>query len=299
MNSQIGSITAQDTAGIQNFAFGQAKAMIDPKYSFQSVDNEADNAQSERNNVRTTNATLNGQQLDYQLGKDKLEQDDDQFNAPKFVKEITAPDGTVYGIYSDGSADVMSTKSGDVVKGQTQGSKGMSATMQKELFETDDAINAGVSLISTLKNAIDLNEKSFQGAFANEFATIAGNTPFGGESATNTKLLHNMITGNALEGLKSIFGAAPTEGERKILLEMQGSVNEPKEVRAEIWGRAIKAAERRLTYNQKKAEALRNGSYTNTTYRPYSDAKPQPAATFSRAAVAHCEYNYKTSTINS
>lgn len=273
LNSQLTALEGQDPSVIQSTAFNQAKSTLDPKYNFATVDAQEANATSLANNQNTVNATLAGQQVQKEIAGDRLEFEKGQAEKPKFVKEITAPDGTVYGIYSDGSADVMSTKSGGVVKGQGGASKGMTATMQKELFETDDAITAGNSLISTLTDAIALNDKSYDGVLARERAAVAGNA-WGSDDAKNTALLHNMITGNALEALKATFGSAPTEGERKILIELQGSVNEPAPVRKAIWGRAQAAAKRRLEYNQQKAEAIRNGSYTSTTYKPYVDTPP-------------------------
>jgi hypothetical protein len=53
----------------------------------------------------------------------------------------------------------------------------------------------------------------------------------------------------------------PTEGERKILLEVQGSVNLGKEQRLAIWKRAEEALNRKMEFNEKKAKGLREGTY--------------------------------------
>jgi hypothetical protein len=91
------------------------------------------------------------------------------------------------------------------------------------------------------------------------------------EGAQATEQLENEITSNALGQLKAIFGGAPTEGERKILLDIQGSTGKPDAVRQGIYDRAQKAAEKRLEFNRQRADALRGGSF----YKPQG-GKPAP-----------------------
>ena len=61
--------------------------------------------------------------------------------------------------------------------------------------------------------------------------------------------------------LKAIFGGMPTEGERKILLEMQGAASQPPKVRKGIFERAEKAVQARLKFAGEKAKRLREGTY--------------------------------------
>jgi hypothetical protein len=76
--------------------------------------------------------------------------------------------------------------------------------------------------------------------------------------------LDNVVTSQALSQLKAIFGAAPTEGERKILLDIQGSASQPADVRKAIFTRARAAAERRLGFYQQRSKELRGGEF----YKP-------------------------------
>ena len=87
------------------------------------------------------------------------------------------------------------------------------------------------------------------------------NLPGESEQANATINLDNIMTTQALESLKSTFGAAPTEGERKILLDIQASADKTPKQRKEIIERAMKAAENRLIFNTNKAKALRNGTH--------------------------------------
>jgi hypothetical protein len=88
----------------------------------------------------------------------------------------------------------------------------------------------------------------------------------GDANSVNTQELKNLVTSQALDQLKATFGAMPTEGERKILLEIQGSVTQSREVRKRIFERAKAAVERRVKYNQSKAEGLRSGEYFQEGY---------------------------------
>jgi hypothetical protein len=96
----------------------------------------------------------------------------------------------------------------------------------------------------------------------------------GSEGGKATEELTNVITSNSLAELKSIFGGNPTEGERKILLDIQGSVNKAPDVREKIFARAKQMAQRRLDLARKQAEEIRGGDY----YKAAKDRKPAAEA---------------------
>lgn len=135
----------------------------------------------------------------------------------------------------------------------------LSATAQKELFEADEAVQAGESVISALDRALELNDKAYSGVAAEERGWVTSQV--GSEAGVATQDLKNIVTSQALENLKATFGAMPTEGERKILLEIQGSVDQAPAVRKNIWDRAKALAARRIEFNKKKAAQLRSGDY--------------------------------------
>lgn len=145
----------------------------------------------------------------------------------------------------------------------------MNPTTQKELFEAEDAAKAGDYVLSALDEAISLNDTAYDGPFAD----VRGDTTalVGDESGVATARMKNVTTELALSQLKTIFGSMPTEGERKILLELQGSVNQAKPVRAAILKRARQMAERRIADAKAKADALRSGAY-------FEEGYGQPAA---------------------
>lgn len=156
----------------------------------------------------------------------------------------------------------------------------LSASAQKELFEADEVAKASENAIGMLTEALDLNKKAYSGIGAKPLAVVRSNLPGFGESdaANATISLDNLMTGQALETLKATFGGMPTEGERKILLDIQASADKTPKQREEIIKRAMKMAERRMKFNKSKADALRRGTYFSEGVVEQS-APAQPAQT--------------------
>lgn len=158
----------------------------------------------------------------------------------------------------------------------------LTATDKRAIMEADDGILAANTAIEALRTAKQLSPRALAGWGAGAKASIANNLPdylvpdglvASPQKAEATAELENVVTSQALAQLKSIFGAAPTEGERKILLDIQGSIGQPDNVRQKIYDRGIAMAERRLAFNQQRADELRGGSY----YKPGPTGEGRPA----------------------
>jgi len=137
----------------------------------------------------------------------------------------------------------------------------LSPTDMKELYDTDEMVQSSKNSVSLLNDAKKYSNDAYSGYFALPRAqakSMAG----GSKAADATIQLNNILTGQGLEALKATFGAAPTEGERKILMDMQASADKTPAQRKEIIDRAIAAAERRIQFNSQKADAIRNRTYT-------------------------------------
>lgn len=155
----------------------------------------------------------------------------------------------------------------------------LTATDKKAILEADDMVAANRAAITALDQALAINDKANQGFGASARGVVGNALPdwmvpdavSSKESSAATADYDNLVVGQALQSLKSIFGAAPTEGERKILLEMQGSSSLPANVRRGILERAKALAERRLEFNRQRAEGLRGGSF----YQPGGGAAGQ------------------------
>ena len=154
----------------------------------------------------------------------------------------------------------------------------LSATDKKAVLEADQMARATKEGLGALRQARVLSGKASQGWGANTISQ--GLSLLGDETAINTLDFDNIIKSNVLPQLKVIFGGAPTEGERAILLELQGSSSLSRENRQRILGRAIKAAEDRLQFYSSQAQDLRGGTYYSPTrgQQPAAQSQTAPAA---------------------
>jgi len=92
-----------------------------------------------------------------------------------------------------------------------------------------------------------------------------------------------LIRQQVLPQLKLIFGGNPTEGERKILLDLQGSSSMPRAVRNRILDRAIEAANKRMQSSQMEVEDILSGTYFTP---PSMGGRAAPAAPAPAAPAA-------------
>lgn len=158
----------------------------------------------------------------------------------------------------------------------------LTAGDRKIIADGEDKTLSLQNVISNLDEAIKLNEKAYSGPLASQRG-YATSIIFGDEEGKATQTIENLVTTQSLGQLKAIFGAAPTEGERKILLDIQGSVNQNPDVRKEIWTRAKRLAEQRLAKEQDKINQIRGGTY----YKPQNkEVKQLPAELRAHAVQA-------------
>jgi hypothetical protein len=137
---------------------------------------------------------------------------------------------------------------------------------QKEVFEADEGVQAGNNVVNSLTKALELNSQAYSGPAAQTRGYLT--SLVGADGGVATEDLGNVITGQVLENLKATFGAAPTEGERQILVESP-------EVRQRIYERAMQAANRRIEFNRQKAGALRSGEYFQPGFTPTAPSEAQ------------------------
>ncbi|WP_234840858.1 hypothetical protein [Sinorhizobium meliloti] len=151
-------------------------------------------------------------------------------------------------------------------------SQSLTATDKKAILEADEMVAANQSALDALSQAEGLSDEANSGWFAGARASIGNNLPdwmvpdivSSPQSSQATTDMDNAIIGQAITQLKTIFGGNPTEGERNILLELQGSSTMPREVRKQVFSRARALAEKRLQFNNDRAADLRGGTY----YKP-------------------------------
>lgn len=135
----------------------------------------------------------------------------------------------------------------------------LTATDKKAILEADEMVQVSDSALPLIERALQLNDKAYSGMLAGPRGYITGN--MGSDAGLATIEYDNLVQQQALNTLKSTFGAAPTEGERKILLEVAGSSNQPPEVRKGILERAKAAVTRRQQFYRDRAAEMRGGTF--------------------------------------
>lgn len=183
--------------------------------------------------------------------------------------------------YSDGTVQ---TKRKGLAPGAAGkgGMPDLSKDERDRVFKARDRIESSSESIAGLQAARQLSNQAYEGPLAGARAQAAAALPDQIEpaGAKETIEFDMILKQQVLPQLKTIFGAAPTEGERKILLELQGSSSLPRAVRNKILDNAIAAANRRMRADQEEVESLLGGTYFRTPERggPSMPKVPTPAA---------------------
>lgn len=175
----------------------------------------------------------------------------------------------------------------------------LTSTDKKAILEADEMVSANQSALDALERAKKISPNANAGWGAGVRAWAGNNLPdflvpdsvSSPDSSAATVELDNAVVSQALAQLKTIFGGNPTEGERKILLDLQGSSSMPEPVRQKIFDAAIEAAKKRMAFNKQRADEMRGGTY----YKPGSTTAPAPAgATNVPAGVDPGDWEYMT-----
>ena len=182
------------------------------------------------------------------------------------VKEVG---GLIIRQYADGSVDVV----GKAQPKQDASTLGKVADIQS----MNDSAN---QTIAQLKKAKELSRQGiYSGYGASGRADAMGSVPFlnGTEKSKRTQEYTNIIVNSALQSLKAVFGGAPTEGERAMLIKVQASADYPQEVREKILDQAIEMAQAKIASNNRQIGTLtgQQPSYPQASAPPTGIAKPQ------------------------
>jgi hypothetical protein len=144
------------------------------------------------------------------------------------------------------------------------------------LTDADQAIASGEQAIRDFSRALELNPTAYSGALATTRQGIGSATGSSDPAYLATEEFSNLTTQNALNALKTTFGSNPTEGERKILLEVQGSIGKPPAVRERILRRAMGVAQRVVERNKAMIPKIQGGYYSTRTDGAQGKSAPKP-----------------------
>jgi hypothetical protein len=132
--------------------------------------------------------------------------------------------------------------------------------------KTEDNIGSLTTALSSLAQAYALNPNSLAGGWLGKGQQFLGEISGSDDPIyVNTRQINNLLGSQALELLRATFGGAPTEGERAILLELQGIGSATKEDRAKIMMRAYEEVQKSLAREQGRLEQINSGAYRMTT----------------------------------
>jgi hypothetical protein len=137
----------------------------------------------------------------------------------------------------------------------------LSPTEMNLVDDTTKRLTAGKEGLISLDRAIELNSTAYEGSLSGVRKMLGSVFSSDDPAFVATELLDKTIIGSALAQMKTIFGANPTEGERKILLDIQGSSDKTRAVREKIFQDARAAAQRRLEADAKTLGDIRSGSF--------------------------------------
>jgi hypothetical protein len=132
--------------------------------------------------------------------------------------------------------------------------------------EAEDLIASSKQSLDDLKKAYALNPNSLAGGWLDKGQQFLGEAA-GSKDPTivNTRILNNLLGSQGLAKLKATFGGAPTEGERAILMELEGIGSKTKEERGAIIKRAYKVLQDRVAREQTRLDQITSGAYRTTT----------------------------------
>jgi hypothetical protein len=147
-----------------------------------------------------------------------------------------------------------------IITGKLPGEDKMpiTATDKKAILDADEHVIAHEQVLNTLADLKGMSKKAW--GFVGSGAAARVLSPVN-QGAQDTAELNTTATSNAISQLKTIFGGNPTEGERKILLDIQGSSAMPDALRQKVYDRAASAVERRLEFAKQRAEEMRGATY--------------------------------------
>lgn len=150
----------------------------------------------------------------------------------------------------------------------------LGAYEQKMLAESENNVNTGLDMITQMKKLLPLNDLAYSGGLPGVRKAIGSLIGSEDPSYLATEEMDNILNRFAASQLKSTFPGSVTEGERKFLLQLQGSSSLPRGVRARIWANAGPVISNLVSRNAKKIEAIKGGYYA--TRDPVLVNAPKP-----------------------
>jgi len=132
--------------------------------------------------------------------------------------------------------------------------------------ETEDLIGNADQALRDLKQAYKLNPNTFDSSLMDKGTRLLlENTSSNDPKVVATRTMENLLSKEAIGKLRASFGANPTEGERGILLQLEGINSKSREERAAIMRNTYEALKASISRQNKRLNEINAGMYRNTT----------------------------------
>ena len=132
--------------------------------------------------------------------------------------------------------------------------------------DSQDTITNSEQALKDLSEAFKLNQHSYSGSWVDRAQYLAlSKSGSEDQKVKNTERMENLLGQAAIGKLKASFGGNPTEGERTILLELEGAKSKNTETRKEIIARAYAALKARTNKERARLKDIEEGKYRLTT----------------------------------
>lgn len=160
-----------------------------------------------------------------------------------------------------GETRTVTTPSGGQVSMTTTQPRALSPAEITLRQETESALSAAQAARGSLEEALRLNPRAYEGPGALTRANISGLSRVDTEGAQATTSFNSIMTEQALGQLRAIFGGSPTEGERKILIEMGAALSMSRPQREALLRRAMEEVDKRIQSNERRLREVARGEY--------------------------------------
>jgi hypothetical protein len=197
------------------------------------------------------------------------------------VQAVTQPQAVVQGqpqaiVGGGGETRTVTTPGGGSVSVTSTQPRSLSAAEMSLKSETEASLQGLRAAEASLREALTISPRAYEGPFASQRAAAAGATNVDPAGAVATRTFNNIMTEQALSQLRAIFGGNPTEGERKVLSDMQASTNMSRAEREALLKRAIDSVQNRVRDSERRLGEVIRGDYGRV--QPTGSVPPAPSS---------------------
>jgi hypothetical protein len=132
--------------------------------------------------------------------------------------------------------------------------------------DTEELLGNANQALKDIQQAYKLNPNTFDSSLMDKGTRLLlENTSSNDPKVVATRTMENLLSKEAVGKLRASFGANPTEGERGILLQLEGINSKSREERAAIMRNTYEALKASVSRQNKRLNEINAGMYRNTT----------------------------------